>query len=90
MVLTAAGPLVAILNRQDDHHQRCVNCLPGLSGPMITTWPAFTEAMYLLGECGWKERNNWKRIFTLDTDFLIYRSRGKELFELIPSPEQGR
>ena len=26
--------------------------LTELAGPMLTTWPAFTEAMYLLGEAG--------------------------------------
>lgn len=25
-----------------------------MSGPMITTWPVFTEAMYLLGDVGWR------------------------------------
>jgi uncharacterized protein len=29
-----------------------VQCLAELTGPMLTTWPAFTEAMYLLGEAG--------------------------------------
>src|SRR5260370_28457404 len=52
MILTDAGPLIAILDRGDEHHQTCVDCLAELTGPMLTTWPAFTEAMYLLGEAG--------------------------------------
>jgi predicted nucleic acid-binding protein len=52
MILTDAGPLVAILDRGERHHQACVDCLAELTGPMLTTWPAFTEAMYLLGEAG--------------------------------------
>jgi predicted nucleic acid-binding protein len=52
MILTDAGPLVAILDRGESDHQTCVDCLAELSGPMLTTWPAFTEAMYLLGEAG--------------------------------------
>ncbi len=52
MILTDAGPLIAILDRGESHHQVCVDCLAELSGPMVTTWPAFTEAMYLLGEGG--------------------------------------
>src|SRR5947209_15228573 len=52
MILTDAGPLVAILDRGEQHHRVCVDCLAELSGPMLTTWPAFTEAMYLLGEAG--------------------------------------
>ncbi len=52
MILTDAGPLVAILDRGETHHRACVACLAELTGPMLTTWPAFTEAMYLLGEAG--------------------------------------
>ena len=54
MILTDAGPLIAILDRGERYHQICVDCLAELRGPMLTTWPAFTEAMYLLGEArGW-------------------------------------
>lgn len=44
-----AGPLYVLFNRKDPSHQRCVAVLPILAGPLITTWPCFTEAMYLLG-----------------------------------------
>lgn len=55
MILTDAGPLVAILDEGEEHHETCVACLAELTGPMLTTWPAFTEAMYLLGDAGgWK------------------------------------
>jgi predicted nucleic acid-binding protein len=41
--------LVAILNRNDPNHAQCVATLNALPpGPLITTWPCFTEAMYLL------------------------------------------
>jgi hypothetical protein len=52
MILTDAGPLIAILDRGEQHHQVCVECLSKLTGPMLTTWAAFTKAMYLLGEPG--------------------------------------
>jgi predicted nucleic acid-binding protein len=52
VILTDAGPLIALLDRGERHHRACVACLDELSGPMLTTWPAFTEAMYLLGEAG--------------------------------------
>ena len=52
MILTDAGPLIAILDRGESGHQACIDCLKELTGPMLTTWPAFTEAMYLLGEAG--------------------------------------
>ena len=55
MILTDAGPLVALLDRGEPDHVRCREALGRLHGPMLTTWPAFTEAMYLLGEAGgWK------------------------------------
>jgi uncharacterized protein len=50
MILTDAGPLVAILDKGEEHYSDCVQCLAELTRPMLTTWPAFTEAIYLLGE----------------------------------------
>ena len=108
--------------------------LSRLRGPLLTTWPAFTEAMYLLGDAGgWKaqqalwgmasehvqvvdldsptverarelmakysnvpmsladatlvataERRGIAKVFTLDSDFRIYRFRGRKTFELVP------
>jgi hypothetical protein len=58
MILTDAGPLVAILDRGESDHDACVACLAELTGPMLTTWPAFTEAMYLLDEAGgWRAQH---------------------------------
>ena len=55
MILTDAGPLIALIDRGESDHDACVTCLAEFSGPMLTTWPAFTEAMYLLGEAnGWR------------------------------------
>lgn len=54
MILTDAGPLVAIIDRGEADHARCRATLEELASPMLTTWPAFTEAMYLLGDAaGW-------------------------------------
>jgi len=50
MTLTDSGPLVSLIDEEDDGHEECLLLLPKLSAPMITTWPCFTEAMYLLGD----------------------------------------
>ena len=50
MILVGAGPLVAIIDRGEADHARCVATLTSITLPLVTTWPALTEAMYLLGE----------------------------------------
>lgn len=52
MILTDAGPLIALIDRGEADHARCVEALTQIALPLVTTWPAFTEAMYLLGEAG--------------------------------------
>ena len=55
MTLTDTGPLVALIDKGDSNHARCVSALSALpSGGMITTWPCLTESAYLLRrEGGW-------------------------------------
>ena len=135
MTLVDAGPLVALIDRGESDHERCVETLEKLSGPLVTTWPAFTEAIYLLGGAGgwpaqesvWKlvdrgdlklaeldealrqrtrdlmtkysdvpmdfadaslvavaESMNLRRIFSLDSDFHIYRLKSRRTLEVLP------
>ncbi len=136
MTLTDTGPIVALINRNDPNHARCLETVKTLpSGTLITTWPCFTEAMYLLyraagyaGQAGlwrWRsagrlalldlttqetdrvdalmakyqdrpmdladaslvvaaERLDAKRLFTLDSDFHIYRLFDGSALELVP------
>ena len=137
MTLTDAGPLIAIIDADEPDHEVCLETLDQLSLPLVTTWPAFTEAMYLLTRVGgltgqralWRlvhsrrlvladlsssaversaklmdqyadrpldladatlvalaEEQNDRRIFTLDSDFHVYRMRGRQRFEVIPPP----
>ncbi len=136
MTLTDAGPLIAILDADEPDHASCLDALDRLTIPLVTTWPAFTEAMYLLACAGgtraqqalWllvktdrlvladlspsavdrsarlmnqysdqpmdlagatlvalAEERGDRRIFTLDTDFQIYRFRGRQRFETVPT-----
>ncbi len=136
MILTDAGPLVALIDRGDRDHAACDAALDQITLPMVTTSPAFTEAMYLLGRfCGWNgqsilwsqvassnlelvditgdlldrtralmskyadrpmdladaslialaERDDHKRIFTLDSDFGIYRTHSRRSLQVIPA-----
>lgn len=135
MTLTDAGPLIALIDRGEDAHKRCVAALATLRAPMITTWPAFTEAMYLLGDAaGWPaqealwrlvergdlelavidgpllhraralmeryrdtpmdladatlvalaEDRGYRRIFTLDKHFHVYRVGNRQTLTIVP------
>ncbi len=135
MTLTDTGPLIGVIDEDDKHHAACATQLPRLDEPMVTTWPCFTEAMYLLGESLghsgqddlWKFVDNGvlvlhesspqerarmrelmakykdtpmdladaslvaaaevlgvRRIFTVDSDFVVYRLLGKQSFEIVP------
>jgi predicted nucleic acid-binding protein len=52
VTLTDAGPLIAIIDADEPDHRACVDALDLLTLPLVTTWPAFTEAMYLLARAG--------------------------------------
>jgi uncharacterized protein len=55
VTLVDAGPLVALIDADEPDHQVCVEALDQLSLPLVTTWPAFTEAMCLLVRAGGDE-----------------------------------
>ncbi len=136
MTLPDTGPLVALINKNDPNHRRRLYATKGLpAGPFVTTWPCFTEAMYLIFQAGgypaqaelwrWRtagrlvlqdlsggemdrmaalmdkykdrpmdladaslvataERLGMRRIFTLDSDFHIYRLTDSSALECLP------
>lgn len=134
-MLTDAGPLVALIDADEADHEVCRLVLAGIAPPLLTTWPVFTEAMYLLSRAGgrigqdalWKltlsgrldiadlsrtalersarlmakysdlpmdladatlvalaEERGIRQVFTLDSDFQVYRIHGRQSFEIIP------
>lgn len=70
-VLVDAGPLVALLDKADPEHEACAATLMTLRDPLITVWPAFTEAMYLLSGSRQGQKALWSRI---ETDALALAS----------------
>lgn len=66
MTLTDAGPLVALIDADEADHATCVLTLRQLARPLVTTWPAFTEAMYLLCRAGGPAGRQalWRLVFT--------------------------
>jgi len=136
VTLTDTGPLVALINRNDPNHATCIAAAKRLPGGVLrTTWPCFTEAMYLLfrvaGHPGqralWQllatgqlaldeltaadmhrmaelmdkyrdtpmdladaslvavaERLHTRQVFSLDSDFHVYRLPDGSAFQVLP------
>lgn len=84
MILTDAGPLVALIDRDESAHAACVACLEAFTTPMVTTWPAFTEAMYVLGDAGgWKGQDSlWQLVSSGDLE-VVAPERPSRLRELM-------
>jgi predicted nucleic acid-binding protein len=48
LTLVDAGPLVALIDSDDAYHDACVIASASIRTPMLTVWPVFAEAMYLV------------------------------------------
>jgi hypothetical protein len=57
-----AGPLVAFVDADDQHHANCVEALKSVREALGTVWPAFTEAMYLLGDLPPAQEALWEML----------------------------
>lgn len=135
--LTDTGPLFAVVDPQNqpEQFQRCLTAMLALPVPLVTTWPCFSEAMYLAGRTGrWQmqaliaeliiagtlkihtssegetvrtlelmriyqdrpmdladaslialaETAGYTRIFSIDSDFYIYRLADGSALEVVP------
>lgn len=59
MILVDAGPLIALVKKDDQHHKACAAALRRIHEPMGTVWPALTEALYLLGDVRGGQEAAW-------------------------------
>ena len=59
MILVDAGPLVALVDSGDQHHDKCVAAFKELREPLATVWPPLVEAMYLLSDLPLAQEALW-------------------------------
>jgi predicted nucleic acid-binding protein len=62
VILVDAGPLVALVDADDQHHKKCVAALKVLREPLVTVWPPVTEAMYLLTDLPKAQEALWEML----------------------------
>jgi hypothetical protein len=87
VTLTDAGALVALVDKNQPQNTRCRATFAVLSLPLITAWPAFTEAMYLVYQIGgWPlQRNVWSYVeeerLQLHSSTAAEQARMRQLME---------
>lgn len=51
-VIVDTGPLVALLDRREEHHEWATQCVKDIASPMFTCESVISEALFLLGRTG--------------------------------------
>jgi predicted nucleic acid-binding protein len=62
LILVDAGPLVALVDADDQHHDKCVAALREIREPLATVWPPLVEAMYLLSDQPLAQEALWEML----------------------------
>jgi len=62
VILVDAGPLVALVDADDQFHKKCVAALKVLRELLVTVWPPVTEAMYLLSDLPKAQDALWEMV----------------------------
>jgi predicted nucleic acid-binding protein len=62
VILVDAGPLVALVDADDQHHKKCLAALRDIQEPLATVWPALSEAVYLLSDLPAGQEAVWQMI----------------------------
>jgi len=47
-VLIDAGPMIALFDNSDQHHEKVLSFMKQYNGKLISTWPVLTEVCYML------------------------------------------
>jgi hypothetical protein len=63
-VLVDAGPLIALLDRSDGHHQEVAEALKKIQDPLVSVWPVLVEAMSLLSFSWRAQKALWEMVET--------------------------
>ena len=90
-VLVDAGPLVALLDRSDDHHADVVRALDEIRDDLVTVWPVVVEAMYLLAFSWRAQKALWEiletgavRLLPLSADDIPHLKSLMEKYQDLP------
>jgi len=46
--LIDAGPIIALFDKSDQHHERVLDFMKTFDGKLVSTWPVLTEVCYML------------------------------------------
>lgn len=69
-ILVDTGPLVALLDRSDRHHESIQEALAAIREPLLTVWPVVTEAIYLLSFSWAAQKALWEMLETGAVELL--------------------
>ena len=87
-----AGPLVALVDADDQFHVKCVAALKALRELLVTVWPPVTEAMDSLGDSPKAQEALWEMLvrgFATPTDRSDRCSPNARADEQIRGPSDG-
>lgn len=85
-VLLDTGPWVALLSRNDTHHQWAVEQFRQLPPPMLSCEAVVTETYFYLNNpvlIRMAEINDSPLLLTTDSNVHIYRRHGRQLIPLV-------
>jgi uncharacterized protein len=68
-LLVDAGPLIALVHRDDQWHEACRAASLKIQDDLVTVWPAFSEAMFMLRAVQGGQEGLWELINSRSIQF---------------------